>query len=87
MGIFSKTTLQHIWLMQPWLQYGKCLKTEKSAEACALQDPQISVFAIFIIGETLRKIYKNNTRSTEALQNDNSCNWFNFHGPTSESIA
>jgi hypothetical protein len=28
MDIFSKTTLEHIRLMQPWSQYGKCLKTE-----------------------------------------------------------
>jgi hypothetical protein len=27
-GFFSKITLQHILLMQPWLQYGWCLKTE-----------------------------------------------------------
>jgi hypothetical protein len=25
---WRKTTLQHIRLMQPWLQFGKCLKTE-----------------------------------------------------------
>jgi hypothetical protein len=28
MGIFSKTTLQHIWLMQPQSQYEKCFRTE-----------------------------------------------------------